>query len=142
MSLVSLFPTSGGDAADETKPDEQVGGWLSELDPGRDSATYWMRFHRDTVAAAAFELARRRRSAERTVTGVVSSWSRAVVSAALVAAAAAGILLAQPGAEVGERSLGVEEVLLFGLGEPGAFDATAFEDGAEDAVRFISEVSW
>lgn len=140
MSLLNLFPPSVDEP--QEAPDEQVSAWLSELDPGRDSATYWMRFHRDTVAAAAFELARRRRDAERTVTGVVSSWSRAVVSAALVAAAAAGVFLAQPGTEVRDGTVGVEEVLLFGLAEPAAVGLEAGEDGLEDGIRFTAEVSW
>lgn len=141
MNFFRLFPTPDDDAQEEG-PDEQVGAWLSELDPGRDSATYWLRFHRDTVAAAGFHLARRRREAERTVTGVMSAWSRAVVSAALVAAAAAGILLAQPPVEVGERVVLVEDVLLLGLSEPSAVEFEAPEAGVEDGVRFTSEVSW
>lgn len=141
MSLLSLFPASGGESADEA-PDEQVSAWLGELDPGRDSATYWMRFHRDTVAAASFELARRRRDAQRTVTDVVSSWSRAIVSAALVAAAAAGIFLAQPGADVTPGAVGVEEVLLFGYAEPAAVEFEVPDEGLESVVRFTSEVPW
>lgn len=141
MSLLSLFPAPGGESADEA-PDEQVSAWLSELDPGRDSATYWMRFHRDTVVAASLELARRRRDAQRTVTDVVSSWSRAVVSAALVAAAAAGIFLAQPGSDADTGAVGVEEVLLFGLAEPVGVELEAPDEGPERAVRFTSEVHW
>jgi hypothetical protein len=141
MSLVSLFPTPGGESGDEA-PDEQVSAWLSELDPGRDSATYWMRFHRDTVAAASFELARRRRDAQTTVTDVVSSWSRAVVSAALVAAAAAGIFLVQPGTDVVQGPVGVEEVLLFGLAEPAAVELDARDEGLDEAIRFTAEVNW
>lgn len=140
MTDMNWFPQHDGDG-----PDEQVGAWLGEIDPGRDSATYWMRFHRGTVEAAAFELARRRRAAQRTVTGVVSSWSRAVVSAALVAAAAAGLFLAQPGAftggpvEVGEAPALVEDVLSLGLTqvEPEVFGPEDDEDGA---LRFASEV--
>lgn len=141
MNFLRLFPTADGDADDEG-PDEQVGAWLSELDPGRDSATYWLRFHRDAVAAAGLHLARRRREAERTVTDVMSAWSRAVVSAALVAAAAAGILLAQPSGEVGEAVVLVEDVLLLGLSEPAAVEFEAPEGGVEDGLRFTSEVSW
>jgi len=141
MSLLSLFPTSGGEPADEAA-DEQVSAWLGELDPGRDSATYWMRFHRDTVAAASFELARRRRDTQRTVSDVVSSWSGAVVSAALVAAAAAGIFLAQPGSDGGPGAVGVEEVLLFGLAEPAAVESEGRDDGSDSAVRFTAEVNW
>lgn len=141
MSLLNLFPTSGGESADEA-PDEQVSAWLGEMDPGRDSATYWMRFHRDTVVAASFELARRRRDAQRTVTDVVSSWSRAVVSAALVAAATAGIFLAQTGPDVVPGAVGVEEVLLFGHVEPAGLEFEAQDDGLENTVRFTSEVPW
>lgn len=139
MSDMNWFP-----GTDDDGPDEQVGAWLGEVDPGRTSATYWMRFHRETVEAAGFELARRRREAARTVTGVVSSWSRAVVSAALAAAAAAGIFLAQPGtfltrtAEVGDAPALVEEVLSLGLTDAEPVELSP--EGDEDEVlRFASE---
>jgi hypothetical protein len=141
MSFLKLFPDADADFPDEST-DEQVGAWLSELDPGRESATYWMRFHRDTVNAASFELARRRREAQRTVTDVVSSWSRVVVSAAVVAAAAAGVFLAQSSADVTEGPLGVEEVLLFGLAEPASVEIEAPGDRLESAVRFTAEAPW
>ena len=139
MSDMNWFPKT-----EEDGPDEQVGAWLGEIDPGRDSATYWMRFHRETVEAASFELARRRREAARTVTGVVSSWSRAVVSAALVAAAAAGLFLAQPGtfltrtAEVVDAPALVEDVLSLGLTDTEPFELV-FEGEGDDVLQFASE---
>lgn len=141
MSFLRLFPDADADSQTESV-DEQVSAWLSDLDPGRDSATYWMRFHRDTVAAASFELARRRREAQRTVTDIVSSWSRVVVSAAVVAAAAAGIFLSQSGADVVEGPVGVEEVLLFGFAEPASVEIEAVEEGLDGVVRFTSEAHW
>ncbi len=140
MSDMNWFPNR----TEEDRPDEQVGAWLGEIDPGRDSATYWMRFHRETVDAASFELARRRRQAARTVTGVVSSWSRAVVSAALAAAAAAGIFLAQPGAflagtaEVADAPALVEDVLSLGLTDTESSDLV-FEGEGDDVFQFASE---
>jgi len=139
MNEMNWFPEDEDDG-----PDEQCGAWLGELDPGRDSATYWMRFHRSTVEAATFELARRRRIAARTVTGVVSSWSRAVVSAALAAAAAAGLFLAQPGTFIGpapELAPGpalVEDVLSLGLSD-GEADELGSDDDDDGVLRFASE---
>lgn len=141
MNFLRLFPDADSESPEEGS-DEQVSAWLSELDPGRDSATYWMRFHRDTVAAASFELARRRREAQRTVTDVVSSWSRVVVSAAVVAAAAAGVFLAQSGADVSEGPVGVEEVLLFGIPGPASMEIHLPGDDPGSTVRFTSEVPW
>ncbi|MEJ2539438.1 MAG: hypothetical protein P8188_05630 [Gemmatimonadota bacterium] len=136
MNLMRVFPGRGNEPA----PDEQVSAWLGEIDPGRDSATYWMRFHHETVKAASFELARRRRDAQRTVTGVVSSWSRAVVSAALVAAAAAGVLMVQPAAEFGDSPALVEDVLLLGMTESAQDEFVVEEEAGENGVRFISDV--
>ncbi len=102
------------DKEDEGR-DTQVSAWLSALDPGHDDAAYWVKFHGDAMGRSRFELARRRRDADLSVFGLVSSWSRALVPAALAAAAAAGILLAQANAPVGtEYDLLVEDVLTMG----------------------------
>lgn len=123
---------------DDERRDPQVGSWLSELDPGRDDATYWMRFHRDALAASQFELARRQRASELTVAGVVSSWSRALVPVALAAAAAAGIMLAQPDMDVTDPPMLVEDVLSMGLVEP--MPAVFGEDEEDDLLLLASEV--
>lgn len=111
------IPFWSQDPDGETR-DGRVASWLSELDPGRDDPMYWMRFHRGVLADGRFELARRRRAADLTVAGVVSSWSRALVPVALAAAAAAGIMLAQPTLDMTDAPLLVEEVLTMGLDDP------------------------
>lgn len=86
---------------------------LRSLDPGESSAGYWNRFHAEVMGAAEMELARRR-AAALSVSGVLLSWSRAVVPAAAVAAAVAGILLvpAPPAPEASSAlGMGVEEIL-------------------------------
>lgn len=115
-----------------------MGALLTRLDPGRDDATYWMRFHRTVVAGAAFELVRRRREAELTVVGVVSSWSRALLPLAMAAAAAAGIMLARPDARAAESHLLVEEVLSMGLGDP--IPASPDEEEVPGGLLLASEI--
>lgn len=120
--------------------DSRMNGWLSEVDPGHDDATYWMRFHRSVTEGARLELARRRREADVTVTGIVSAWSRTLVPAALAAAAAAGIMLAQPPAELSESPMMVEDVLSLGLTDP--IPAELDEDGfpGPDGLLLAAEV--
>ncbi|MDT8340891.1 MAG: hypothetical protein RQ751_05195 [Longimicrobiales bacterium] len=116
-----------------------AGALLGALDPGREDAAYWVRFHRDTVAGAAFELARRRREAERTVVDVVSSWSRTLLPLALAAAAAAGIFLARAEAPLGDGHLLVEDVLGMGMTEPLPF-AVDDDDDFVGGLLLASEV--
>lgn len=123
--------------SEDDRRDTQVGSWLGELDPGRDDATYWMRFHRDVVGGSRFELARRRQAADLTVVGVVSSWSRTLVPVALAAAAAAGIMLAQPKLEQVEPPILVEDVLTMGLGDP---MPALFVDEDDGGLLLASEV--
>lgn len=84
---------------------------LDALDPeGRDPG-YWEWLHRRIMAAASLELARRRSLEDLTVSGVLMSWSRAVVPTALLAAALATLLLlSEP--EGPEASLGTEDEVL------------------------------
>lgn len=93
---------------------------LRALDPATDDPNYWLRFQTWVVDAAGPELARRRLMARVTVGDVMSSWARALVPAALAAAAAAGILLVREPATPPPAPLSVEELLVAGLdeGEP------------------------
>lgn len=120
------------------RADSELAALLSRLDPGRGDATYWMRFHRSVVVSAVFELARRRREAELTVVGVVSSWSRALLPLALAAAAAAGIMLAQPDVQLAETHLLVEEVLSMGLDDP--IPASGDEEEIPGGLLLASEI--
>ncbi len=85
---------------------------LAILDPGLDDPGYWTRFRILVMARADAELSRRRRAAESGVTHFVQSWSRAVLPAAAIAAAIAGVLIlrGQP-----TTAWGVEEALTVGL---------------------------
>jgi hypothetical protein len=83
------FSRNGGDAA----PDPWLHEALGALDPAERSPSYWSDFKRAVLVAARPELARRQRLAELTVSEVVFSWSRALVPAAVMAAATAGLLL-------------------------------------------------
>lgn len=96
---------------------------LTVLDPSVRDPGYWTRFQETVVRRASAELGRRRALVELSVSELVNSWARAVVPTALIAAAAAGILLAQPGAMTpGEAAapLTIEEALAEGIeGESG-----------------------
>lgn len=89
---------------------------LQILDPARGDHSYWDRFHAQVMRSAAPELRRRRARGEVvTVSDVVLSWGRMLVPAALVAATAAGVLIA-PRAE--EQVMGLEEALQTLVVEP------------------------
>ena len=126
--------------SDDDHRDPQVGAWLSEVDPGRDDASYWMRFHRDVIVAGQYELVRRRVESEATVVGLVSAWSRALVPAALAAAAAAGIMLAQPNLEAADSPIFVEEVLSLGLGNPIPALSVEVDGDDADGIVLASEI--
>jgi hypothetical protein len=84
---------------------------LEALDPGAREPEYWAKFHDAVLRAASPELARRR-AMPLTISGVLLSWSRALVPAAAAAAAIAGVLLV-PLADGDDSSLlfGVEDIL-------------------------------
>jgi hypothetical protein len=88
---------------------------LSSLDPARLEPRYWHEFRRGVMLSAQAELARRRRAAEVTVSDVVSSWSRALVPAAVVASLAAFFALKQ-GAVEAPSPIRLEEILWEGAG--------------------------
>jgi len=87
----------GGEGRGRSVGDDDAS--FGALDPGRGDPGYWSRFQNRTLALVEPELARRREALDRmTVSEVVTSWSRAVVPVAMVAAAAAVmVLLTEPG---------------------------------------------
>lgn len=123
---------------DDEGHDPRVGAALSQVDPGRRDAAYWMRFHRSVLHSARFELARRRRDAELTVVGVVSSWSRALLPVAMAAAVAAGLMLARSEVPVAETHILMDEVLSMGLTDP--FPASHDDDEAPGGLLLASEI--
>ncbi|CAN5736127.1 hypothetical protein BH23GEM11_BH23GEM11_15670 [soil metagenome] len=84
---------------------------LEALDPASREPEYWARFHEAVLRSASPELARRR-AMPQTISGVLLSWSRALVPAAAAAAAIAGLLL-MPLADGDDSSVlfGVEDIL-------------------------------
>lgn len=104
-------------AGDELGRDMELASAMELLDPGHTDPSYWMRFRAGVLRRAAPELARRRLAAEVSLPEVVMSWARAVVPAAMLAAALAGVMLlheytvsdAQP------TTVGVEELLVTGV---------------------------
>jgi len=123
---------------DELGRDMELAGLLSALDPAQQDPNYWFRFRSWVVESAGPELARRRLMAELTVVDVMSSWARAVLPTAVLAAAFAGLLLVR-GAGPAPAPIGVEEMLVSDVeGEtiPAALDAR----GPGATVVFASEV--
>ena len=100
------------DYAGEFDQDEILAQALDLLDPAQEDPNYWLRFRLWVLTSAAAELARRRLIRELTVTDVMSSWARGVVSTAALAAALAGLILVRgPGAPTPEP-VGVEELIV------------------------------
>ncbi|NIP94457.1 MAG: hypothetical protein GWO24_13840, partial [Akkermansiaceae bacterium] len=75
---------------------------LGALDPGHEDSGYWSRFHSAVMARATWELARRREQVRLTVPGVLSSWSRRLIPAALVAAGIAALVVMNEARTVAE----------------------------------------
>jgi hypothetical protein len=111
VSFRRLWTSSrnGGDAP----PDPWLHQALGSLDPGARDPGYWADFQRTVLLAARPELARRRKLAELTVSDVVFSWSRALVPAAMMAAATAAFLLVR--SEESGPFVRLEEALSEGL---------------------------
>ena len=107
---------------------------LESLDPGSRDDTYWPRFYRSVMAAAAGELARRRVQYELTISGVVWSWARAVVPAALVAATLAGMILLRGQDLPQPLHVDLEEVLAAGL-DDGALPVMLASDVSTTPAR-------
>ena len=88
---------------------------LDAIDPATRDGLYWARFHREVMARAVAELARRRELVEVTIADALSGWARMVVPVAAVAAAMAGVLLVQspeePAAQVIVDALDVPSAL-------------------------------
>ncbi len=107
---------SSAQANDELGRDMELASALELLDPGRGDPTYWMRFRAKVLRRAAPELARRRLMTEVSLPDVVMSWARAIVPAAVVAAALAGLLLLHDHTQVAQSgTVGVEELLVTGV---------------------------
>lgn len=133
--------THDAPSTDPGDRDPRMEEWLSLADPAEGRPGYWASFHRNVMEAARFELARRRRLADLTVAGTVTSWARTVVPSAVLTAAAAAVilLLVPPPATVAEVDLSVEELLSVGLeGDP--IPAELDEEGAMSVTLVAGEI--
>lgn len=110
---------------------------FEELDPARRDPGYWHRLRQGILEAAAPELSRRRAVQDLTVSGVLLSWSRAVVPAALLAAALAGLLLISQRPTAGPSLAAVDEVLV-GEIQDEPFPLVFQEDSGAGGVIFAS----
>jgi hypothetical protein len=115
--------------------------WFASVDPEGRDPRYWDRFHDRVMAAARAELARRRRAAPATISEMVSSWSGAVVPAALAAAAVAAFLLLRPTLPGPVAHVGVEELLAEGVeSEPVPMQPFEGGTGTEAVAVFAGEI--
>lgn len=127
----------GSDYADGLVLDKKLADALRLVDPASQDPNYWFRFRSWVVSNAAAELLRRRLMHELTVADVMSSWARAVVPTAALAAALAGLLLVRGPDLPTPQSVGVEELLVSEVeGEP---IPTALAPATSGAVAFASE---
>lgn len=121
---------------DDESQDAELRGVFTRLDPAARRPRYWEGLHRNVMDAARFELARRRRLTDLTISQTVTSWARTVVPSALVAAAAAAVILLVVPAPAPVVDVGIEELLTAGLdGEP---IPRELNDEAESGVVFVA----
>ena len=124
---------------DELGRDMGLAAALEYLDPARQDPAYWVRFRGWVMSSAGGELARRRLMAKLTIEDVVSSWARAVLPTAMLAAAVAGLVLLRGPALEDPVLLGIEELLLTDL-QGLSIPMTLSQGIPEASVSFASEV--
>ena len=124
------------DGTDELGRDMELAEALSVLDPASQDPNYWMRFRAWVMSNAARELARRRLMAQLTVGDVMESWARALVPAAVLAAALAGLLLLRGESLSAPQPIGVEELLVSEVGGETIPDILAREEASELVATF------
>jgi hypothetical protein len=124
---------------DEMGRDMELADVLKRLAPEHADPNYWMRFREWVVSEAAGELARRRLVAHLTVSDVMSSWARALLPTAALAAALAGIILMRGPEDHLQQMVSVEELLVSDL-EGETIPATLGPDTSGPAITFASEI--
>ena len=130
---------SDGAGPDGLDRDMELAQALRSLDPATQDPNYWFRFRGWVMTRATPELVRRRVIAGLTVGDVMSSWARAVVPTAVLAAALAGILLMRAEAGTDPQPMGLEELLVSEI--PGeTVPLLLAPDGTEGVVAFASEI--
>lgn len=128
----------GPKPTDELGRDMELASWLESVDPASTDPNYWLRFQSWVLRKAAPELARRRIMAELTMGDVMTSWARAVIPTAVLAAALAGILLFRSPAAPAPMPVGVEELLIAEV-EGATIPVTLSTEEAGSPVAFASE---
>lgn len=129
---------NGSGLTDELGRDMELAALLEAVDPASVEPNYWFRFQSWVLENAAPELARRRLMAELTMSDVMSSWARAVIPTAVLAAALAGFLLLRGPSTMVPPPVGVEELLVAEV-EGATIPVTLAEDETSSAVFFATE---
>ena len=127
------------EGVDELGRDVELADALDLLDPERRDPNYWLRFRAWVLNNAAAELARRRLMHELTVGDVMTSWARAVVPTAVLAAAVAGLLLVRGQVLPPAQPVGIEELLVSEV-EGETIPAALAPQETGGAVAFASEI--
>jgi len=128
----------GSDYVDGLSQDDELSQALGLLDPAQQDPNYWFRFRTWVLSNASAELARRRLMHELTVADVMSSWARAVVSTAALAAALAGLLLVRGADASAPQPVGVEELLVSEV--EGETIPTLLAPATNGTVAFAAEI--
>lgn len=119
--------------------DRELALALRSLDPATQDPNYWFRFRGWVMTRAAPELARRRAMARLTIGDVMSSWARAVVPTAVLAAALAGMLLMRAETSSNPQPMGLEELLVSEI--PGeTVPVLLAPEGTAGVVALASEI--
>ena len=130
--------SNGPMPTDELGRDMEVASWLESVDPASADANYWLRFQSWVMKNSAPELARRRLMTELTLGDVMTSWARAVIPTAVLAAALAGLILFRGEPAPAPMSVGVEELLIAGV-EGATIPATLAADEGGSPIVFAAE---
>ena len=130
---------SDGAGPDDLGMDMELAQALRSLDPATQDPNYWFRFRGGVMTRAAPELARRRVMGRLTMGDVMSSWARAVVPTAALAAALAGMLLMRAETSSNPQPMGLEELLVSEI--PGeTVPVLLAPEGTEGVVAFAPEI--
>ena len=129
---------AGSEYTDGLSQDDELSQALGLLDPVQQDPNYWFRFRTWVLSNASAELARRRLMHELTVADVMSSWARAVVSTAALAAALAGLLLVRGAGAPTLQPVGVEELLVSEV--EGETIPTLLAPATNGTVAFAAEI--
>ena len=124
---------------DELGRDMELAETLGLLDPAHGDPNYWLRFRAWVLKNAAAELARRRLMHELTVADVMTSWARAVVPTAILAATLAGLLLMRGQSVPPAQPVGIEELLVSEV-EGQTIPAALAPQETGGAVAFAAEI--